>query len=54
MGTALSTGMQSLLGVNLGSMTSPGSSGRLIMFGAYNAASGLHFTFSDGSVDIGG
>ncbi len=54
MGTALSTGMQSLLGVNLGAMTSPGSSGRLIMFGAYNAASGLHFTFSDGSVDIGG
>ena len=54
MGTALSTGMQSLLGVNLSAMTSPGSAGRLIMFGAYNAASGLHFTFSDGSVDIGG
>jgi hypothetical protein len=54
MGTALSTGMQSLLGVNLSAMTSPGSSGRLIMFGAYNAASGLHFTFGDGSVDIGG
>lgn len=54
MGTALSTGMQSLLGVNLSAMTSPGSSGRLIMFGVYNAASGLHFTFSDGSVDIGG
>jgi hypothetical protein len=54
MGTALSTGMQSLLGVNLSAMTSPGGTGRLIMFGAYNAASGLHFTFSDGSVDIGG
>ncbi len=54
MGTALSTGMQSLLGVNLSAMTSPGISGRLIMFGVYNAASGLHFTFSDGSVDIGG
>jgi hypothetical protein len=54
MGTALSTGMQSLLGVNLSAMTGPGISGRLIMFGAYNAASGLHFTFSDGSVDIGG
>ncbi len=54
MGTALSTGMQSLLGVNLSAMTNPGISGRLIMFGAYNAASGLHFTFSDGSVDIGG
>ncbi len=54
MGTALSTGMQSLLGVNLSAMTNPGISGRLIMFGAYNAASGLHFTFSDGGVDIGG
>jgi hypothetical protein len=54
MGTALSAGMQSMLGVNLSAMTSQGVSGRLIMFGAYNAASGLHFTFSDASVDIGG
>jgi hypothetical protein len=54
MGTALSTGMQSLLGVNLSAMTSPAISGHLIMFGTYNATSGLHFTFSDGSVDIGG
>jgi hypothetical protein len=54
MGTALSTGMQSMLGVNLSAMTNPGISGRLIMFGAYNAVSGLHFTFSDSSVDIGG
>ena len=53
MGTALSTGMQSLLGVNLSAMTNPTISGRLVMFGAYNAASGLHVTFSDGSVDIG-
>jgi hypothetical protein len=53
-GTALSTGMQSLLGVNLSAMTGPGISGRLIMFGAYNAASGLHLNFSNGSVDIGG
>jgi hypothetical protein len=54
MGTALSTGMQSLLGINLSAMTNPASSGRLVMFGTYNAASGLHFAFSDNSVDIGG
>jgi hypothetical protein len=54
MGTALSTGMQSLLGVNLSAMTSPGNGGRFIMFGTYNATAGLHFAFSDGSVDIGG
>lgn len=52
-GTALSTGMQSLLGFNPGAMS--GSVGaRLDMFGTYNAAGGLHFAFSDGSVDIGG
>jgi hypothetical protein len=53
MGTALSTGMKSLIGLGPGAMTGSGVTG-LVMFGAYNAASGLHFTFGDGSVDIGG
>ena len=52
-GTALSTGMKSLIGINPGAMTNSGVTG-LVMFGVYNAASGLHFTFGDGSVDIGG
>ena len=52
-GTALSTGMQSLLGISPGAMSSAVSA-RLDMFGTYNAAGGLHFTFSDGNVDIGG
>jgi hypothetical protein len=52
-GTALSTGMQSLLGINLGALS--GSVGaRLDIFGTYNAAGGLHFAFGDGSVDISG
>jgi hypothetical protein len=53
MGTALSTGMKSLIGLSPGAMTGSRVTG-LVMFGVYNASSGLHFTFSDGSVDIGG
>jgi hypothetical protein len=53
MGTALSTGMKSLIGLGPGPMTGSRATG-LVMFGVYNASSGLHFTFGDGSVDIGG
>jgi hypothetical protein len=53
MGTALSTGMKSLIGLSPGAMNGSRVTG-LVMFGVYNASSGLHFTFGDGSVDIGG
>ncbi len=53
MGTALSAGMKSLIGLNTDPLTGAGAA-RLVMFGTYNASSGLHFTFSDGSVDIAG
>ncbi len=52
-GTALSVGMKSLIGLDTSAMTSSGATG-LVMYGVYNAASGLHFTFGDGSVDIAG
>ena len=52
-GTALSVGMKSLIGLGPDALTSPGGTG-LVMFGVYNAAGGLHFTFGDGSVDIAG
>jgi hypothetical protein len=52
-GTALSVGMKSLIGLNTDALTGAGAA-RLVVFGTYNAAGGLHFTFSDGSVDIGG
>ena len=50
-GTALSVGMKSLLGLGPDALTAPGGTG-LVMYGVYNAASGLQFTFGDGSVDI--
>jgi hypothetical protein len=52
-GTALSVGMKSLMGIDAGAMNASGATG-LVMYGTYNAAGGLHFTFGDGSVDIGG
>lgn len=51
MGTGLSAGLQSLIGINTSSMTGAGTA-RLVVFGTYNAAGGLHFSFGDGSVDI--
>lgn len=50
-GTGMSTGMQSLTGINL---NAPISKAGLVIFGSYTAASGLTFGFTDGSVDIGG
>ncbi len=50
-GTALSVGMKSLLGLSPGALTTPSGTG-LVMYGVYKAASGLQFTFGDGSVDI--
>jgi len=52
-GTALSVGMKSLIGLNTDALTGPGVTG-LVMFGTYNAASGVHFAFGDGGVDISG
>ncbi len=52
-GTALSVGLQSLIGLSPGALTGSGATG-LVMYGVYNAGSGLHFTFGDGSVDIAG
>lgn len=51
-GTGLSAGFQSLIGINTSALTSPGNVG-LVVFGTYNAAGGLHFNFGDGTVDIG-
>jgi hypothetical protein len=42
-----------MIGLNTGAITGTGAA-RLVMFGTYNAAGGLHFAFTDGSVDIGG
>jgi hypothetical protein len=55
MGTGIGAGLGALIGIDAGSMTSAMTGAgiaRLVVFGTYNAASGLHFSFGDGSVDI--
>ncbi len=51
MGTGLSEGFKSMIGINTGALTSSGVNG-LVLFGSYKASSGLTFAFGDGSVGI--
>lgn len=52
-GSGMGVGMQSMMGVNTAALTNPGVAG-VILFGTYQTASGLTFSFSDNSVNIGG
>jgi hypothetical protein len=52
-GTAFSAGLKNMIGIDTDALTKSNVTG-LVMYGVYNAATGLHFTFGDGSVDIAG
>lgn len=51
MGTGLSEGFKSMIGINTDALTGRAAAG-LVMFGLYKATSGLTFAFGDGNVDI--
>ncbi len=56
MTSGIGAGLGALIGLDTGSMTAAmtgGNTARLVVFGTYNTAGGLHFNFGDGSVDIG-